>query len=127
MPKAVKRTLGREVKKYVDENGVEVKIVTDRKGRVKKIKTKKDGEKTVIKNTRRGQKTKQKNKSEDGVRSRFKEVYRGDGGRMVTKRKQTTNRKGKKAGMLSMKDKVVDRKNFSVRRKTKGVDPKGGA
>ena len=127
MAKAVKNRFGRKVTKEVTEDGVKTKVITDRKGRVRKVKTEKDGEKTVIKNTKRGQKTKQKNKSEDGVRSKFKEVYRGDGGRMVTKRKQTTNRKGKEAGMISMKDKIVDRKNFSVRRKTKGVDPKGGA
>lgn len=104
------------------------KVRKDLKGRVRKETFKTEGEKTVFKNLREGQKIKQKNKSEDGVRTTRKTVYKGNAaGRMVTKEKQRTNRKGKKAGILSIKDKVIDRKDFSVRRKTKGIDPRGGA
>lgn len=84
-----------------------------------KSKTRTIGNRTVIK---------QKNKSEDGVRTTRKTVYGGNqASRLVTKEKQRTNRKGKKAGILSIKDKVVDRRDFSVRRKTKGIDPKAGS
>tara|TARA_R100001440_G_scaffold55134_1_gene74971 strand:- start:84 stop:428 length:345 start_codon:yes stop_codon:yes gene_type:complete len=103
------------------------KVRKDLKGRVRKETFKTEGEKTVFKNLRSGKVIKQKNKSEDGVRTTRKTVYRGDGARMTTKEKQRTNRKGKKAGVLSMKDKIVDRRDFSVRRKTKGKDPRGGA
>ena len=66
--------------------------------------------------------------NEDGVRSTRKTVYSGNqASRLVTKEKQRTNRKGKKAGMLNFKDKAVDRRDFSVRRKTKGVDPRAGS
>ena len=76
------------------------------------------GNRTVIKT---------KNNS-DGVRSTRKTVYGGNqASRLVTKEKQRTNRKGKKAGMLNFKDKDVERRDFSVRRKTKGIDPKGGS
>ena len=107
------------------ETGAKIKR---RDGRITKVKSLTDGEKYKGKIIGNRSVHKQKNKSEDGVRSTRKTVYGGNAAdRLITKEKQRTNRKGKKAGMLNFKDKAVDRKDFSVRRKTKGIDPRGGA
>lgn len=119
--------IGFKVTKGVTEDGVKTKVVTDRKGRVRKVKTKKDGEKTVVKNLRSGRTDKQKNKSKDGVKTRYKMVGRGDGRKLMSKEKQSTNRKGRKAGVISFKEKIVDRPDFSVRHKTRGITPNAGS
>lgn len=86
-------------------------------------KGKAEGEKTKTTRTSVGDKTrtviKQKNKSADGVRSTRKTVYGSDKGNIVTKEKQRTNKKGKKAGMISFKEKNVDRKDFTEKNKRK--------
>lgn len=90
-----------------------------KEARAEKTKARTIGNRTVIK---------QKNKSEEGVRSTRKTVYSGNqASRLVTKEKQRTNRKGKKAGMLNFKDKTVERKDFSVRKKSKGTTPNAGS
>lgn len=86
-------------------------------------KGKAEGEKSKTTRTSVGDRTrtviKQKNKSADGVRSTRKTVYGPDKGNIVTKEKQRTNRKGKKAGMISFKEKTVDRKDFTEKNKRK--------
>ena len=86
-------------------------------------KGKAEGEKSKTTRTSVGDRTrtviKQKNKSADGVRSTRKTVYGPDKGNIVTKEKQRTNRKGKKAGMMSFKEKNVDRKDFTEKNKRK--------
>lgn len=95
---------------------------------MKAVKNKVKGEKTKTRTIGNRTVTKQKNKSEDGVRSTRKTVYGGNqASKLVTKEKQRTNLKGKKAGMMSFKEKEVDRKDFSVRRKTKGITPNAGS
>lgn len=110
--KREKRAGDRNFKRDVKSG--KLKKVSDEKSKTRTI-----GNRTVIK---------QKNKSDDGVRSTRKTVYGGNQAqRLVTKEKQRTNRKGKKAGMISFKEKEVDRKDFSVRRKTKGITPNSGS
>jgi len=95
------------------------------KGPVKRTVTKgkAEGEKSKTVITSIGNRTrtviKQKNKSADGVRSKRKTVYGPDTGNIRTKEKQRTNRKGKKAGMISFKEKNVDRKDFTEKNKRK--------
>lgn len=113
---------GKIVAQGADKKDVRREKKQDRKARRSAPKetttTKTMGNRTVIK---------QRNKS-GKVKSTRKTVYSGNqASRLVTKEKQRPNRAGKKAGMLSIKDKVVDRRDFSVRRKTKGIDPRGGS
>lgn len=95
------------------------------KGLVKRTVTKgkAEGEKSKTVITSIGNRTrvvtKQENKSADGVKSKRKTVYGPDTGNIRTKEKQRTNRKGKKAGMISFKEKNVDRKDFTEKNKRK--------
>jgi len=72
-----------------------------------------------------GNRTVIKTKDEDKKR---KTVYGGNqASRLVTKEKQRATKAGKAKGLSNIKDKVVDRKDFSVRRKTKGTTPNAGS
>lgn len=81
---------------------------------VKSSKTRTIGNRTVV-----------KTKDEDKKR---KTVYSGNqASRLVTKDKQKATKAGKAKGLSNIKDKVVERKDFSVRRKTKGTTPNAGS
>lgn len=72
-----------------------------------------------------GNRTVIKTKDEDKKR---KTVYSGNqASRLVTKEKQRATKAGKAKGVSNIKDKIVDRKDFSVRRKTKGTTPNAGS
>ena len=72
-----------------------------------------------------GNRTVIKTKDEDKKR---KTVYSGNqASRLVTKEKQRPTKAGKDKGFSRIKDKIVERKDFSVRRKTKGTSPSGGS
>jgi len=139
--RAIKGSMGRSYKdpnKEMKNGGKIVAQGADKKD-LRREKKQERKEAKAVKRAKRGEKSKtrtignrtvikQKNKSDDGVRSTRKTVYGGNQAqRMVTKEKQRTNTKGKKAGMISFKEKEVDRKDFSVRRKTKGITPNSGS
>lgn len=117
---------GKVVAQGADKADLRAERKYDRIQRKKKrsvTKGKAEGEKSKTTRTSVGDRTrtviKQKNKSSDGVRSTRKTVYGPDKGNIVTKEKQRTNRKGKKAGMISFKEKTVDRKDFTEKNKRK--------
>jgi hypothetical protein len=108
---------GRVVAQGADKKDVRREKRQDRKearSAKKASKTRTIGNRTVI-----------KTKDEDKKR---KTVYSGNqASRLVTKEKQRPTKAGKAKGFPNIKDKIVERKDFSVRRKTKGTSPNAGS
>lgn len=85
-----------------------------------KITSGDDWEKTTVKSNGKRTVIKQKNKT-GNVRSTHKTVYGPDGGKITSKVKQRANKAGRDAGIPTFKNKEVDRRDFSVRSKTRGT------